>query len=193
MITTSAFRRPLIAAILPAALAVLLAAPVTRADGPAITEDEIFRAKCTRCHAGHRVYQISPEEIRPVVERMRKMNPDWITQVESDHVANVIAKLLDDPGALRQRTAWADAVERGAAIFRDGSLGTTGKSCASCHEPGRLKNIEDAFPKFDPNLKRFVDIQEAINIMIKDKQKGTPFPPNDPRYFDLLAYLKSLK
>jgi hypothetical protein len=42
-------------------------------------------------------------------------------------------------------------------------------------------------------LKRFVDIDEAINRMIQEKMKGTPLPPNDQRYFDLLAYIKSLK
>jgi cytochrome c len=193
MITISVLHRSLIAAILPAALVLALVAPMAGAADQPLTEEDIFKAKCSLCHSGHRIYRLTPEQIRPVVERMRKINPDWITEVDSDHIIKVIAKILDKPEASAERTAWAESVSRGEALFNTATLGTTGKSCASCHTPGSLRNVEDAFPKFNPALKRFVDMQEAINLMIRDKLKGTPIPPNDQKYFDLLAYLKSLK
>lgn len=193
MITIRALRRAATVSVLFCALGAPLGASIALAQQTAPTDDELLNAKCTLCHAGHRIYQLKPEEIRPVVERMRKLNPDWITTTESDHIATVIAKILDDPNALAARVAWGEAVERGGALFNDVRLGTTGKSCSSCHQPGSLRNVEDAFPKYDPALKRFVDISEAINVMIQEKMKGTPLPPNDQRYFDLLSYIKTLK
>jgi cytochrome c553 len=179
--------------ILAAVFAVALAARTAPAADQPLSEEDLFKNKCDRCHSGHRIYKLTPDQIRPVVERMRKMDPDWITDVDSEHIANVIAKILGDPSAIAQRDAWAASVARGEALFRDATLGTTGKSCSSCHQPGSLRNVQDGFPRFDPVLKRFVDIEEAINLMVKNRLKGTPFPPNDQKYFDLLAYLKSLK
>ena len=94
------------------------------------------------------------------------------------------------PGVLAIREAWKDAVERGEGIFKDEKLGASGKACASCHKPGALRQVADAYPRFDPQLKRFVDINEAINRMVKEKVGGEPFPLNDQRLFDLVAYLR---
>ena len=55
-----------------------------------------------------------------------------------------------------------------------------GKWLGYAVKPGRLRNVEDAFPKFDANLKRFVDIDEAINLMIKDKHEGDALPAERP-------------
>lgn len=194
MITIRALIRATTVSVLCCALGAPLGASMALAQGGAApTDDEILNAKCTLCHSGHRIYQLKPEEIRPVVERMRTLNPDWITTTESDHIVAVIAKLLDDPSAIATRVAWSEAVERGAALFKDARLGTTGKSCLSCHQSGSLRNVEDAFPKYDPVRKRFVEISEAINFMIQERMKGAPLPPNDQRYFDLLTYIKTLK
>lgn len=193
MKAVSTLQRFAIATLACVALVPALCAAVARAQDPLPTDKEILESKCTICHSGHRVYRLKSDQIRAVVERMRILNPDQISTNDSDHISQVIEKLLGDPNAIAQRDAWLDAVARGEALFKDVSLGTTGKSCSSCHSAGSLKHVEDSFPRFDPALKRFVDIQEAINLMIRDKQKGTPLPPNDQRYFDLLAYIKSLK
>lgn len=174
------------------ALAVSLWATTALAQQPQISDEDLLKAKCTLCHSGHRIYQLTAEQIRPVVERMQKMNPDWISQIESEHIADVITKVLDDPTAVVMREAWIQSVARGEQIFSNPALGTNGKTCSSCHAKDSLKNIEDAYPKFDPVRKRFVDISEAINYMIQERMKGTPLPANDQRYFDLLAYIKSL-
>lgn len=173
-------------------LAALMWASTAAAQQPQITDEELLKAKCSLCHSGHRIYQLTAEQIRPIVERMQKMNPDWITAIESEHIATVITRILADPKAVAMRDAWIASVARGEQLFSDQGLGTNGKSCSSCHDAGSLKNVEDAFPKFDPVRKRFVDINEAINYMIQERMKGTPLPPNDQRYFDLLAYIKSL-
>lgn len=179
-------------AVLAFAAVVLAAAPAARAE-EAPTEDELLKAKCSLCHTFKRIYVMDREKIKPVLERMQKMNPDWITDVERDHVAEVLAKVLGDTGVLAIRTAWNDAVERGAAMFQDATLGKSGKSCASCHASGSLRHVADAYPQFNLRLKRFVDINEAINLMIKEKVGGEPFPVNDARLLDLVSYLKTLK
>ena len=188
-----ALRRTATVTVLSLAFVVSVRDPAALAQQPETTADDILKAKCTICHSGGRVQRMFPEEIRPVLERMRKLNPDLITEADNEHVARAIAKILDDPNALAARNAWREAVDRGEALFNDTKLGATGKSCASCHSASSLRNVEDAYPKFDPVRKRFVDLNEAINYMIQERMKGTPLPPNDQRYFDLLAYIKTLK
>ena len=135
---------------------------------------------------------MDPAEIKPVLERMQKMNPDWITDVGKDHVAEVLVRILGNQTVATTRTAWMEAVQSGRDIFEDAKLGTSGKSCASCHKDGSLKKVADSYPRFDQKLKRFVDLNEAINAMIKDKVGGEPFPVNDQRLLNLIAYIKAL-
>jgi cytochrome c len=191
MTAIRAHRHCIAATLLSAALCLTLAAVARAEDLP--TGEELLKAKCTICHSGHRVYRLTPDQIRPVLERMRALDPDWVTSAQSEHIAKAIEKILGDPGAAEQREAWLSAVDRGEELFRSTALGTTGKSCSTCHTVPSLRNVADGFPKFDQVRKRFVGIDEAINFMIEDKLKGKPLPPNDQKYFDLLAYLKSLK
>jgi cytochrome c len=186
-------RRSLAAALSSAALALVVAATTAPATDQVPTDQELLESKCSICHSAHRIYRLTPDQIKPVLERMRKMNPDWMTDAQSEHVAKAIETMLGDKNVAAEREAWFDAVDRGQALFNDPKLGTTGKSCASCHPVASLRNVADSFPKFDPVRKRFVDIDEAINFMIQERLKGKPLPPNDQKYFDLLAYLKTLK
>jgi len=193
MSTIFSIRRAIVIAIPLLLLGVGFAAATARAGEPLPTEDQLLKAKCQLCHEGHRIYRLKPAEIRPVVERMRKLNPDWMTAAETDHIVQVLAKLLDDPNAVTERTAWDEAVERGKKLFNNPDLGTTGKSCASCHDPAGFKHVDQAFPKFSDKYKRFIDVQEWIDLMVTEKMKGTALPPFDQRYLDLLLYIKSLK
>ena len=155
-------------------------------------EDEVLNGKCTLCHSAKRVLTMDPKAIRPVLERMQKMNPDWITDVQEDHVAEVLVRILGNQTVASTRTAWMEAVQNGRDIFEDAKLGKSGSSCSSCHKPGSLKQVADAYPRFDQKLKRFVDLGEAVNAMIKDKVGGEPFPVNDQRLLNLIAYIKTL-
>jgi len=193
MTASARCRRTAFAALLSATLVSAVAAAPVRAADEMPSGEDLLQAKCSICHSGHRIYRLTPEQIRPVLERMKAMNPDWVTTVQSEHIAKAIEKILADPKAQAERKAWLESVDRGEALFNSAALGTTGKSCAGCHPLPSLKNVADAYPKYDPVRNRFVGIDEAINFMIQDKLKGTPLPPNDQKYFDLLAYLKSLK
>jgi cytochrome c len=132
---------------------------------------------------------------------MRKMNPDWFTDIKSEHMGEALAAILKDPQLVAGRQAWQEAVDRGERLFADTNLGKNDYSCKSCHDasakltemPIKLRNVADAFPRWDPKLKRFIDINEAINRMIAEKLGGDQLPPNDQKLFDLLAYLKTLK
>jgi cytochrome c len=165
-------------------------------------EEQLLNEKCSLCHSSKRIYTIDPAQLATVVERMRKMNPDWFTDIKSEHMVEALAAILKDPQLVAGRQAWQEAVDRGSRLFADPSLGKNEYSCKSCHDPSAkspseipitLRNVADAFPRWDTKLKRFVDINEAINRMIAEKLGGEPLPPNDQKLFDLLAYLKTLK
>lgn len=170
------------------------------AAGTAFGEEDLDKIKqkllveqCNLCHSGHRIYQIDPKEIATVVDRMRKMNPDWFLELKSEHMVEAIAAILKDPSMVATREAWAAAVERGSQIFADTSLGKNGYNCRACHTPPEvLRNIADAYPRWDPKLKRFVDFNDAINRMIVEKLGGDALPITDQKLYDLVVYLKTL-
>ena len=164
-------------------------------------KNKLLAEQCNLCHSSKRIYAIDPEKIGEVVERMRKMNPDWFLDIKSEHMVQAIAAIIKDPAMVATRQAWQEAVERGEKLFADPAFGKNEYSCKSCHDPVKqaasmsmtLRNVTDAYPRWDPTLKRFVDINEAINRMIVTKLGGEQLPPNDQKLFDLLAYLKTLK
>lgn len=165
-------------------------------------QEKLLNEKCSLCHSSKRIYNIDAAGLAAVVERMRRMNPDWFLDIKSEHMVEALAAILKDPLIVAGRKAWQEAVDRGEQLFADTSLGKSGYSCKSCHDPSekqssaipiRLRNVADGYPRWDPSLKRFVDMNEAINRMIVEKLGGDRLPPNDQKFFDLLAYLKTLK
>ena len=135
----------------------LIAAAQLRAEEP--TGEALLKEKCDLCHSSKRVNRMDPAKIKETVARMRKMNPDWISEIQNDHIAEVIAKLVEDPNLIAARTAWSEALERGAALFKNNTLGKSGKSCSSCHsKPEQFQKIEDSYPRWDANLKRFAPL-----------------------------------
>jgi len=156
------------------------------------TETALLKEKCSLCHSSKRIYRMDPVKIKETIDRMRKMNPDWISSIQSDHIAAAIAKAIDDPGIIAARTAWREALSRGEALFKDLTLGKKGVSCSSCHTmPEQFSKIEDAYPRWDAKLKRFVGLDETIAITLREKI-GAELAPNDQRIHDLLIYLKTL-
>ena len=167
----------------------LIAAAQLRAEEP--TGEALLKEKCSLCHSSKRINRMDPAKIKETVERMRKMNPDWITTIQSDHIAAVIAKAIEDPSIVAARTAWREALERGEALFKNDTLGKSGTSCSSCHTmPEQFEKIEDSYPRWDANLKRFASLDETIAIMLREKI-GAELGPNDQRVHDLLIYLKT--
>src|SRR5512137_931148 len=64
------------------------------ATGPAA--DQLLIEKCSFCHTAKRINVMDPAKVKETVERMRTMNPDWISDVQSEHVIQVIAEVLKD-------------------------------------------------------------------------------------------------
>lgn len=168
----------------------LMAVALLPAEEP--TSEALLQEKCSLCHSSKRILRLDPVKIKETVERMRKMNPDWISSIQSDHIAREIAKVIGDPSIMASRTAWNEALDRGASLFKDDTLGKKGVSCSSCHTmPEQFNKIEDTYPRWDAKLKRFVGLDETIAIMLREKI-GAELAPNDQRIHDLLIYLKTL-
>lgn len=160
------------------------------ADDP--TAEALVKEKCSLCHSSKRVNRMDPARIKETVERMRKLNPDWISSIQSDHIAAVISKTVNDPNVIAARTAWQEALDRGEALFKDDTVGKKGVSCATCHSMvEQFHQVEDSYPRWDAKLKRFVGLDETIATMLRDKV-GAELAPSDQRIHDLLIYLKSL-
>ena len=79
----------------------------------------------------------------------------------------------------------AGNAEKGKALFNDPKLGggTAGVSCNSCHPNG--KGMEKA-----ANRK---DLEEQVNLCIKNALKGKGINPKSTEMADIIAYLKSLE
>ncbi|HUV86565.1 MAG TPA: hypothetical protein VMX79_05575 [bacterium] len=103
--------------------------------------------------------------------------------------------------------AMAGDVERGKALFADVNLGTTGKSCESCHPNGGtegmemegmttkpLTGVKDRYPgvftMMDPEKE--VALAEVVNFCITNPLGGEALAEDGQEMKDFLAYLESL-
>lgn len=76
-------------------------------------------------------------------------------------------------------------VDLGKSLFESTSLGSNGKSCATCHPAG--KGLEKIGNYEDDQLK------ETINSCVHNALKGKRFNPDAQELDALLAYLRSLQ
>ncbi len=77
----------------------------------------------------------------------------------------------------------ASDLEDGKRYFSDSSLGSNGKSCASCHPSG--KGLENACDYDVPTL------QEFVNFCIRDAMKGKMLPADDPRIIEIERLMRA--
>lgn len=174
------------------ALALALAAPAA-AQTPEISPGhQMLNARCTRCHPASRVLKADPEQMRLIVDRMAEKNPDFFRDVDRDALSAGIRAVLEDPAVRARRAEWDRTVAQGRAVFADPSLGTNGKSCASCHREEGLRGVADRYPEYDAALNRHVSLQERLQSMIRTKLGGRDLPLGDARTVALEAFLKSL-
>lgn len=76
------------------------------------------------------------------------------------------------------------SLERGRELFASEKLGTSGKSCASCHPGGEgLKGIETAGNE---------QLADTVNGCIAGPLKGKRLGPESADMKSLLLYLKSI-
>ena len=82
------------------------------------------------------------------------------------------------------------SVEYGKKLFSDPSLGTNGKSCASCHDEAALKKFAAQDSWFGGEAPR---LEDAINFCIKGSLGGKPQPRNSVILKSIAMYIKSFK
>ena len=182
--------RFLFAAALPL---IALASSATAQYAGSSSAHQFINAKCTRCHSADRVLKADPAKIPDIVDRMQQKDPDLFRDVDKTALKEGLLKILSDPKVAAGRSAWDETVARGREVFNDTTLGTTGKSCASCHKPEDLKGAAERYPQFVAKLGQVVVLQEWLRLMIEVKLEGKPLPPGDSRTTALEAYLKSLR
>jgi cytochrome c553 len=177
------------------AFVLALALPgVAGAQQPATTpETELLNSKCSLCHTGHRLFTADPAKLKELVDRMEAKNPDWFKGTEKTHLVEALSALLKDPLIKARREAWERTVADGKAYFSDATLGSSGKSCQSCHTPESLREVASDYPKYDPALNRYLSFQERISRMISEKMGGKELLLGDPRSIALETYLKSIR
>ena len=86
--------------------------------------------------------------------------------------------------------AYADnppSVAVGKKLFNDPSLGTNGKSCASCH------NTDENIKKDAVRHPDDASLKNVINGCIEGNLKGSPLPEDSARMDSLVMYIRSVK
>jgi thiosulfate dehydrogenase len=83
-----------------------------------------------------------------------------------------------------------DALARGAKLFADPGLGTSGKACSSCHGQGAAWAGKQRFPKVA--LGGVHTLDQAIQICIATPLQGRPLAWDDDRLTALAVYVDSL-
>ena len=80
----------------------------------------------------------------------------------------------------------SDAVARGAKLFADATLGTNGKSCATCHGNGSGWAGMTRFPKLGLGKLRTLD--QAVQTCIVNPMAGKALAWDDQRLTDLAVF-----
>ncbi|AJE03347.1 c-type cytochrome [Geobacter pickeringii] len=76
------------------------------------------------------------------------------------------------------------SLDRGKELFESPKLGTSGKSCSSCHPGGR--KLEWAASTYDDEK-----LTEIVNRCIEKSLKGKPLDPASDDMKSLIAYIKT--
>jgi len=95
------------------------------------------------------------------------------------------------------------SIANGAKLYADPSLGTSGRTCNTCHiEMGKSKNMGmmDAkgfigrkhFPKYFPMANRVMTLDQAVQFCIVNPLSGKPLAWDDSKLTDLTSYVNSI-
>ena len=181
-------------AVIFATALVFAAAPAAFAQKPETSPGHgEINSRCVRCHTQARILNADPAQLPGIVDRMSAKDPALFGDVDKAELVRALGQILEDPKVAASRAAWDAAVADGAKVFADAALGTTGKSCSSCHRPEDLRGTAQRYPAFDAKLGRLVSLQERLRTMIVGKLGGKELPLGDARTVALEAYLNSLE
>jgi len=86
-------------------------------------------------------------------------------------------------------------IEQGEAIFR--KIARNGKSCASCHSSAKskgpgLEGVAATYPKYNPELKHVIGLEQRINICQKKYKHSKPYRLGSMSSNVLTGYIKFL-
>jgi cytochrome c len=93
----------------------------------------------------------------------------------------VLLLLLAFPAILR--AGEGPSVERGKELFTGSTLGTNGKSCASCHSGGRKLEKAAAYAEDD--------LADIVNACISKPLAGKPLPTGSDEMKSLIMYIRT--
>jgi len=84
---------------------------------------------------------------------------------------------------------------QGKKLFRQ--VGNNGRSCASCHAPGKkkgpdLKAAATTYPKYDPGRKRIISLEDRINLCRDKYMDSDPYRLGSRNSNLLTGYIKYL-
>jgi len=110
-------------------------------------------------------------------------------------LANGKKMYLSEPRTFQN--AW---IEKGKTAFTNLSLGTNGKSCASCHVKknahpnetfSNLKGIAAKYPRFRARENRVLTLEQQINLCLDHQMDAEPLPLDHEILVGLVCYLAS--
>ena len=82
------------------------------------------------------------------------------------------------------------SLKHGERLWKDVSLGNSGKSCSTCHLNGKgLYNTP--YPKYIKMPDKVVSLKEMINFCMKVPMKAPPLDVNGPKMEALVAYINA--
>ena len=79
-------------------------------------------------------------------------------------------------------------VQKGRALWTDGTLGTNGVACAQCH-PNGANTHPETYPKFQKQLGRVIALREMINWCLQNPLEGVPIALDHPDMVAIEAYV----
>jgi cytochrome c len=113
---------------------------------------------------------------------------------------SVVILTLFSPLVAKEQGATDDnlkaMVKEGERVFADTTLGTSGKSCKSCHQDMGRKSLAGKaadYPVYDKKAKRTFTLDQQIQRCIVFGLQGKALPWDSEKITALNAYLGSLK
>ncbi|MGA2191955.1 MAG: cytochrome c peroxidase [Nitrospirota bacterium] len=81
------------------------------------------------------------------------------------------------------------SIALGKKLFEDKSLGTSGKSCASCHKPDAIGGLAAKKSWFGEEAKT---LEQAINVCITGPLAGKALPEGSVEAKSMAMYMRSM-
>lgn len=87
----------------------------------------------------------------------------------------------------RWEAQFQETVQKGRALWIDGTLGKNGVACAQCH-PNAANTHPETYPKFQKQLGKVANLWEMFNWCLRNPLEGDVLAADDPKMIALLAY-----